>query len=129
MILNVKTEKKGASGMIPDDSYIRIFGFMRNEMGLQKTELLTYALIYSYFRNCSSFNGTREYISKWVGSSHSAVESALNSLLKKGYITKTSERLRGHSVVAYTVNVEALPPCAEHDSMLRMCKEDNKREC
>ena len=127
MLINICNNTKSAPSLIPNDSYIRVYGFMRSQLGLEKTELLVYALIYSYFRNCESLSGSREYIAEWVGSGRTAVDRAIASLLAKGYITKEPRCFRGLHYMEYNINVDALPPSTEHTNMLRMAREDKKK--
>ena len=127
MIASITSNKKQMASMIPSDSYIRIYGFMRTDMNLEKTELLVYALIYSYFRNCLSFSASREYISEWVGSGKNAVSDALASLIRKGYITKSPRLECGLRYTEYNINVDALPPSCEHSYMLNLHKEEARK--
>ena len=128
MIINFPTNKKQSMSLIPSDSYIRIYGFMRQRMGLEKTELLVYALVYSYFRNGESLTGTLDYIAEWVGSGKTAVTTALTSLVSKGYITKTPRCSRGLHYVEYNVNPDALPDSSEHTAMLKLWREDKRKQ-
>ena len=127
MIVNVNDNKKNGQSLISADSYIRIYGFMRQSMGLEKTELLVYALVYSYFRNGDSLTGTIDYIAEWVGSGRSAVSAALASLVDKGYITKVQRCSRGLRYVEYNVNPDALPESSEHVGMLKLWREDKRK--
>ena len=127
MHINICNNTKNAPSLIPNDSYIRVYGFMRSQLGLEKTELLVYALIYSYFRNCESLSGSREYIAEWVGSGRTAVDKAIASLLAKGYITKEPRCFRGLHYIEYNINVDSLPPSTEHTNMLRMAREDKRK--
>ena len=113
--------------MINANSYFRIYGFMRSKMHLEKTELLVYALIYSYFRNATPFNASRTYIAEWVGSCSNAVDTALSNLLKKGYIHKGHSKIRGVRVPEYYINVDALPECDEHNYMLNLKHRDDRK--
>jgi len=124
MEVNVRSNKKKPPTLITGDSYIKIYGFMRSAMQLEKTELLVYALIYSYFRNSAPFTGSREYIAEWVGSGKSSVDIALKSLLEKGYISKAQRYERGYTYIEYGINVAALPPSDAHYNMIRLCRED-----
>lgn len=117
----------GCPEMINSNAYFRIYGFMRSQMQLEKTELLVYALIYSYFRNATPFNASRAYISEWVGSCESAVDTALCALIKKGYINKGASYVRGIRVPEYYVNVDALPECDEHNYMLNVKRRDDRK--
>ena len=127
MLINIYNNTKNAPSLIPNDSYIRVYGFMRSQLGLEKTELLVYALIYSYFRNCESLSGSREYIAEWVGSGRTAVDRAIASLLAKGYITKEPRCFRGLHYMEYNINVDSLPPSTEHTNMLRLAHEDKRK--
>ena len=128
MIVNLQSNKKNPPELIRADSYIKIYGFMRSSLNLEKTELLVYALIYSYFRNSAPFTASREYIAERVGSGKTAVDKALASLIEKGYISKTQRRERGYSFIEYSINVEALPPSSAHYNFLKLYEED-KRKC
>ena len=128
MEVNVRSNKKKPPTLITGDSYIKIYGFMRSAMQLEKTELLVYALIYSYFRNSAPFTGSREYIAEWVGSGKSSVDIALAALIERGYITKTHRRERGYNFIEYSINVETLPQSSAHYNILKLY-EENKRKC
>ena len=128
MLMNYNTNRKNPPELIPADSYIKIYGFMRSAMNLEKTELLVYALVYSYFRNSMPFTASREYIAEWVGSGKTAVDRALSTLIDKGYIIKTTKRERGYTCIEYSINIEALPPASEHYNILKLYNED-KRKC
>ena len=128
MRTNIASNKKRTPTLIPRDAYFRVWGFMRSELGLEKTELMVYALIYSYFRSATSFTASRDYISEWVGSGKSAVDVALASLLKKGYITKAQRCYRGMHYIEYNVNVDALPMTSEHFDIINMHREE-KLKC
>ena len=125
---NMRSNKKNPPELISADSYIKIYGFMRSSMNLEKTELLVYALVYSYFRNSTPFTASREYIAEWVGSGKSSVDRALTSLLEKGYITKVQRRQRGYSFIEYNINVASLPQSSAHYNILKLYEED-KRKC
>ena len=128
MLMSYNTNKKNPPDLISADSYIKIYGFMRSAMNLEKTELLVYALVYSYFRNSMPFTASREYIAEWVGSGKTAVDRALSTLIDKGYIIKTTKRERGYTCIEYSINIEALPPASEHYNILKLYNED-KRKC
>lgn len=63
---------------------------MVSELGLSGTELLVYALVYSFSRT-GYFNGSRSYIAKRTGASLRSVDRALHSLVDKGYIIRILE--------------------------------------
>ena len=71
------------------DSYFMVHSFMTSGLKLSGTELLTFALIYSFA--CSEercFRGSLSYITERTGASLRAINYALRSLLDKGFITK-----------------------------------------
>ena len=71
------------------DTYYTVHKFMTRELKLSGTELLTFALLYSFF--CTEercFRGSLSYITERTGASFRAVNYALRSLLDKGFITK-----------------------------------------
>lgn len=113
--------------MINANSYFRIYGFMRSKMHLEKTELLVYALIYSYFRNATPFNASRTYIAEWVGCCENSIDTALKNLAAKGYIYKIPTFIRGVRVPSYQVNIDALPECDEHRYMLDIKRADDRK--
>ena len=124
----VRTEgRKKAPELISPGANFRIYGFMRTELGLEKTELLIYALIYSYFRSGTPFIGSREYIGEWVGSGHSSVDDALSSLVEKGFIAKKKRYSYGRSVIEYVINIATLPPISDHLGMLKLYREERTK--
>ena len=100
--------------------YYRIWGFMTGEMQLKKTELLVYALIYSYFKSAQPFTGSQKYIAEFTGAGKSATEAALKSLLQKGLIAKRHIREYGRDHIEYSIVVEALPNISIHKDMHNM---------
>ena len=92
--------------------FIKIWDFMLMDLGLEKTELLVYAIIFSMHRNyCECFMGTREYLQTWTNSCKSAVIKALTSLEEKKLITKEFRRYNNARKAVYFINTEALPSC------------------
>ncbi len=100
--------------MLHSDQFIQIWGFMRKDMKLEKTELLVYAVIYSFCKNCESFGGSNELLSQWTGSSISAVRNALDNLLEMGYIRKRKVIKWGRHYIEYDINISALPRIGMH---------------
>ena len=116
------------SDLLKEGAYLTVWGFMRKELRLEKTELLVYALIYGYFRNGETFTGTQRYISEWTGSGHSAVAKAINSLIEKGYIRKTRKKWGTVCIIEYSINVDALPRIPMHREMLDVSAIERRRE-
>ena len=127
MHLYARKNKKKAPELVTPEANFKIYGFMRTSLGLERTELLIYALIYSYFRSGTPFTASREYIAQWVGCGKSALDTAISSLVTKGYINKTQVKYRGVNVLNYCINVSSLPPIADHLGMLKLALEDRIR--
>ena len=117
-------KRKRAPELITPEANFRIFGFMRTELGLEKTELLVYALIYSYFRSATPFTASREYISEWVGSGLSAVDTAIARLVEKGYITKSQRYVYGRALTEHSITISALPAISDHLGILKLHRDE-----
>lgn len=89
-----------------ENSYFIVYDFMVDELKLDGSELLVYALIYSFTNAGSECYGTLEYIAKRVGASRTTVYRALKELAKKKYIIKRKEKKSGR--VIYVAGREAL---------------------
>ena len=82
------------------------------DLGLEKTELLVYAVIFAMYRNyCECFMGSRAYLQSWSNSGRTAVNQALASLEKKNLIIKKLRRYNNIRKTVYFINTEALPDC------------------
>lgn len=108
--------------MVDREKYFKIWGFMREDLRLEKTELLVYAQIFSFYKsNGSDFRGSRKYLCDWSGAGRTAVDNALKSLVKKNYITAKVYTEWGIARVAYAINIASLPRCEmfkeEHDRL------------
>lgn len=82
---------KSRKSKIRSDNYVVIHGWMVKELDLSDTELIVYAVIYGFSQadNQYYFNGL-QYLIDWTGTSERTVRRTLNTLVKKGYISKTS---------------------------------------
>ncbi len=83
-----------------------IHSFMIDQLGLSGTELLVFALIYSFTKAGSSCYGSYDYIAGRVGASISTVGRAIKHLLEKNYIVRLAgtQGAVGH----FEANVENL---------------------
>ena len=78
--------------MIENSNYITVLGWMVTDLGLSGNELLCYSVIYGFCQDDEScFNGSRKYLSDWLGCSLPTVDKVLKSLMGKGLIKKTVE--------------------------------------
>ncbi|SEO81588.1 conserved phage C-terminal domain-containing protein [Denitrobacterium detoxificans] len=85
--------------MLPDNAYMVIQSFMRDELHLAKTELLVYAVIHGFSQGGDGrFVGTNEFLSEWTGASERSVKAAVGSLCGKGLVEKGQAIIDGKSV-------------------------------
>nr|MBE6545148.1 helix-turn-helix domain-containing protein [Oscillospiraceae bacterium] len=89
-----------------ENSYFIVHDFMVEKLKLDGTELMVYALIYSFSNAGSNCYGSIEYISKRIGASRTTAYRALKNLVKKNYLIKQKPAKSGK--VIYTVNDEIL---------------------
>lgn len=75
---------------VNNENYIKIKGFMVNEMGLKGTSLFIYAIIYGMLQNNLKCTASIRYFEEWTNCSRSCVISAINKLLSEGLIQKES---------------------------------------
>ena len=76
---------------IRNDNFITIQGWMVNELHLKGNELMVYAIIYGFSQDGESeFKGSRRYLASWLGCSLPTVDKALNGLIAKNLIIKTT---------------------------------------
>jgi hypothetical protein len=73
---------------VKDGSYIAIQSFMVKDLKLKGNELLVYGIIYGFSKDGKAFNGSLQYLADWCNCSKVTVISTLQSLVKKGYLTK-----------------------------------------
>ena len=119
-----RNKKSTEQDMINNEQFIQIWGFMRREMKLEKTELLVFAVIYGFHRSCESFGGSIELLSQWTGSGANAIREALRSLVNKGYITKKSEGYGRTCSIEYNVNVSRLPKIEMHKRSMELARQE-----
>lgn len=71
------------------EPYFVIYPYMREELDLRGSELLTYAII-NQFSLCEkgAFSESAQYMADWVGCTRRCIMTTLASLVDKGLITK-----------------------------------------
>ena len=88
-----------------NENYIIIQGWMINELNLKGNELLVYSIIYGFSQdNESAFTGSRQYLADWCNSTVRSIQIVLNSLVEKGYITKSENIQNGVKFCSYVAN-------------------------
>lgn len=88
---------------IKDTNFVTIQGWMRTELNLKGNELLAYAVIYGFSQtDGAKFTGSRKYLAEWCGCSMTTIDRTLESLVDKGFISKTSYVTKhGYRAVEY----------------------------
>ena len=90
--------------MLRDDNYITVKAFMRTELNLKGSELLTYALIYGFSQDGQSkFQGTAQYVADWLGIDKRNALTVLRKLVDKGLIKKYEKLEKGKKYCDYQV--------------------------
>ena len=103
------------------NSYITIQSWMRTELGLSGNELMAYAVVYGFSQDGESrFTGSRQYIADWCGCTTRSVQTLLNNLTEKGFITKyeyTANNIKHCEYVANFTGSEKISPPSEKISL------------
>ena len=73
---------------IQENIYYQICGFMLEELNLGGSELLIYAILYSFSSGDNGFYGSYEYLCRLSGLSQSTVKRILKNLINKRLIIK-----------------------------------------
>ncbi len=73
--------------------YFVIYDFMTQELALRGTELLVYAVIFSFCGREGCFRGSQKYIAERLGVSREWVGATVKSLCKKGLLAKGEKGL------------------------------------
>ena len=89
-----------------ENSYYIVYDFMVEELKLNGTALMVYALIYSFTNAGSECYGSMQYIAERVGASRVTVYRALKELVEKNYVIK--RRSEGTNNISYVAQYEAV---------------------
>jgi len=101
--------------MSVEDKFIKLYLWMK-ELKLSPSELLVYALIYSYTNEGKKegFHGAADYLASSNNISRGTVVSILKSLTKKGLIKKKKAgKFRNYSI-PYEKNLNTISEKFEH---------------
>lgn len=91
--------------MLKDLNYITILGWMTTKLKLKGVALITYAIIYSFSRDDSSyFQGSLQYLQDWSNSTRQGVTNSINQLIDSKLIIKEE----GFPYNKYKINKESL---------------------
>lgn len=87
----------------------RIFDFMITRMKLKGSELMVFALIYSFtISEGGEFHGSREYIARRTALSERSVDRALKSLSAEGWILNLGRRGGIFSSIVYKADLDKI---------------------
>ena len=76
-------------GLVNNENYINIQGWMINELDLSGNTLLVYAIIYGYSQDGkSTFRGSLQYLADWCNATKQGIQKNLKELLDRGLIQK-----------------------------------------
>ena len=86
-------------------NYVTVLGWMFNELKLNPTEVLVYALIYGFSQdNESEFKGSTKYIANTLNISKSSAIRTLDVLCRSNFIIKIVDNINGVTFNKYKVN-------------------------
>lgn len=76
-------------GLVNNENYINIQGWMINELKLSGNSLLVYAIIYGYSQDGESvFSGSLQYLADWCNATKQGIQKNLKELIDRGFIQK-----------------------------------------
>lgn len=88
-----------------NENYYVIQGWMLNKLGLKGNELLVYAVIYGFSQDDGSlFSGSQSYLASCCGCSVRSIQTVLNTLVAKHYLTKYESEHNGVKSCSYVAN-------------------------
>ncbi len=88
-----------------DENFYVIQGWMINKLKLKGNELLVYSIIYGFSQDGGSvFSGSQKYLAECCGCSVRSIQTTLNNLVDKKYITKYEEERNGVKFCSYVAN-------------------------
>lgn len=106
--------------MINDNNYYIIFAWMHKKLNLRGSELLVYAVIYSFTQDGKNwFTGGLKYICNLTALSKQTVIKTLKSLVEKKLIIKASKRFNNVWFTAYQINLPVVKKldCAGQENL------------
>lgn len=84
-----------------EDHFVPIYDWMR-ELELKPTELLTYAVVYSFGKDGDWFTGSASYLGRWMGVTRKhTIYDVLSSLVERELLEKRERYERGQKLCDY----------------------------
>ena len=85
-----------------NENFYVIHGWMMNELNLKGNELLVYAVIYGFSQTENQFfTGSLQYLMSATKASRQTIINCLNSMTKKGLISKREKNINGVKFCEY----------------------------
>ena len=92
---------------IDDSNFYIVQGWMINKLGLSGNDLICFAIIYGFSQDGkSSFEGSLNYIAKFMACSRKTVVNVTSRLEASGLIIKTSGNSRDREANSYRTNIK-----------------------
>ena len=94
-------------GMIRNENYYTVFGWMLNKLHLSGTDLIVYAIIYSFSQDGDSeFKGSLSYMSDFTGASEKTIRRSLQRLESDGLIEKIEKNKSSGLANSYKITYQ-----------------------
>lgn len=91
---------------VKDENYYQISGWMINKLKLKGNALNIYAIIYGFTQDGESiFTGSRQYLCDFTGATKPTIDKALDELVDKQLIIKTTETINNVLFNKYRANL------------------------
>ena len=113
---------------IASDNFFTIKAWMITELGLKGVERDVYAIIYGFSQDGECwFTGSRQYLCDFTLSTKRTIDSALQNLVEKGLIIKSSEKINNVLFNKYKINRNVVD-CATGAKIAPGMQNDNFNE-
>ncbi len=91
---------------VKDENHYVIQGWMINKLGLKGVALNVFAIIYGFTQDGETeFNGSRQYLCDFTGATKPTIDKALNELVEKKFIIKTSNKINNITFNKFKVDL------------------------
>lgn len=115
-------------GMIRNENYYTVFGWMLNKLHLSGNYLIIFAIIYSFSQDGKSeYSGSLSYLTEFVGASRSTVYRSLSWLEENGLISKKDKNRSDGGTDTYYVPEFVLDFVLQNDADRGVCQNDTPR--
>jgi len=103
----MKNQASKKKSRVKDTSYYTVYQWMKSRLGLRKTNLQIFAIIYAFSRdNVGEYNGGRAYMAELADVSLNSVRNACTYLSEKKYVIEGEKFVESGIIKTYIVNSE-----------------------